>query len=513
MGNSQSKLLKASFIVTAISLLGKFIGFLRDAVIAAYYGANWLTDAFFFAQSMPGIIFPAVCNSLSTAFLSIYVSKNVESRDAADKYGSKALSFSVALAIALSIIAILLTPIIVPLFAPGFTEAQSELAQHLTRITMAAFVLIMIQYMLGAILSAKKIFYGAQIAALFYNVTVILITVILGKSQNMDMLTYTVVIGHIVQVLSLCFFARKHFRYKPTCSILDKETKALIQLTLPIILGNSIVQINNIVDKVLSSLLGEGAMSALSYSNTLNRFVTGIVITTLSTVIYPIMAEQFSTNNEKEVSATIRNSISICLIVLLPVSVITSLCAEDIVKIVYQRGSFDVTATQLTSYALSFYGLMYVFSAVQEIVTRAFYSMKDTKTPLKTAAVAILSNAIMSYFFSRVLGMGLGGIALGTTLSTLFAAVLLIIVLRKRIKGLELGKLTKTLLKLAVSAAGMFVTITTLSQTLNSANTIVRFLIITIAAFAIHFIILFALKCEEMYEMKKILTRVLSRNS
>ena len=500
MTKPQNHLLKASIIVTAISLLGKVIGFVRDAVIAAFYGANWQTDAFFFAQSMPGIIFPAVCNSLSTAFLSIYVSKCVEDKKIADAYGSKAVTFSAILAIGLSGLAIIITPVIVPLFAPGFTVPQSELAKHLTRITMASFVLIMIQYMLGAILSSKKLFYGAQIAALFYNVTVIVITIVLGQSQSMDTLTYTVVVGHVIQVLALCFFVRGNFKYTFTFHILDCDTIGLMKLTFPIIIGNSIVQVNNIVDKVLSSLFGEGAMSVLSYSNTLNRFITGVVITTLSTVIYPIMAEQFSKNDKEEFATTIRNSITIGLIVLMPVSIITTICASDIVKIVYERGSFSSDASALTALGLMFYGMMYAFSAIQEVVTRAFYGMKDTKTPLKTASIAIVSNAIMSYLFSKIFGLGLGGIALGTTISTFFAALLLIIALRKRVPELKLGQLKGSIIKIIISSAVLIGVIYLLRLSFNDIKPVYRFCLITIISFSLHFMILYILKCKELKE-------------
>lgn len=128
INKKKNDLLKASLIVSMISVFGKFIGFARDSVIAAFYGISWKTDAFFLAQSMPSIVFPAVCNSLSTAFLTIYVAKRVENDEAADRYGSQAVTFSIFLAISLSIIAIILTPIIVRLLAPGFSEAQSELA-------------------------------------------------------------------------------------------------------------------------------------------------------------------------------------------------------------------------------------------------------------------------------------------------------------------------------------------------------------------------------------------------
>lgn len=507
MKDKKNNLLKTSLIVTIISVLAKFIGFARDAVIAAFYGANWKTDAFFFAQSMPGIVFPAVCNSLSTAFLTMYVTKSVEDKTEADVYGSKAVTFSVFFAIVLSIVAILLTPIIVPFLAPGFSLEQIELAKYLSRITMAAFVLIMIQYMLGAILSAKKLFYGAQIAGLFYNASVIIITIILGKNQDMDVLTYTVVIGHIIQVIALCFIVRKNFKYSFRLRLNNEEMKSLVRLTLPIILGNSIVQINNIVDKVLSSLLGDGAMSALSYSNTLNRFITGVVITTLSTVVYPILVEKFSKNELKDFCSGIINSISIGLIVLIPISIITTMCASDIVKIVYERGSFDETATKLTSLALMFYGMMFVFAVVQEVVTRAFYSMKDTKTPLKAAAIAIINNAIISYVFSRIMGMGLGGIALGTTLSTFFASVLLLIALRKRIPELRLTKLKDTAVKLLISSIVLIIAIMVMNNLFLGVRLIIRFSLITVITFIIHIGVLVLLKCDDLRIIKDYVKR------
>lgn len=509
MSDKKEKILTASIIVTLVSVIGKFIGFGRDAVIASYYGADWQTDAFFLAQSMPGVVFPAVCNSLSTAFLTVYVTKCVEEQKEADIYGSKAITFSALLAIILSSIAIILAPLFVPLFAPGFTTDQSVLAVHLTRITMSTFVLIMLEYMLGSVLSAKKKFYGAQVAALFFNASIILITIILGKHQGMDALTYTVVIGHIIQIVLLVFFTRGNLRYSFSLKIYDDDMKSLVKLTMPIILGNSIVQVNNIVDKILSSLFGSGAMSALSYSNTLNRFVTGIVITTLSTVIYPVLTEHFSKGKTADFSSTIKRSISIGFIILLPVSIITTTCASDVVNIVYHRGSFDNNAAELTSSTLSFYGMMYVFAAIQEIVTRAFYGMKDTKTPLRVATIAIIGNSVLSYIFSKTIGFG--GIALGTTVSTVLAAILLIASLKKRVKGINLAELISSLWKFVISALIMILTVFILKRFSTGLGVISRFLIICLCVFMIHCVVLYILKCKELIDLKNHVINLVSR--
>ena len=511
MERNHLKVLKASIAVSAISLLGKVFGFARDAVIAAFYGANWETDAFFFSQSMPGIIFPAVCNSLSTAFLSIYVSKSVENRENSDTYASNMLLFSSILAIALSTLAVLLSPVLVPLLAPGFSNDQTALAIHLTRITMGAFVLVMLQYMLAAILSARKLYYGAQIAALFYNLSVILITILLGPGQSMDTLTITVIFGHLIQVIGLVFFLRGNFVFRPTHYFPDDETGKLIKLTLPILIGNSIVQINNIVDKVLSSLFGDGAMSALTYSNTLNRFVTGIIITTLSTVIYPVLAEKYTETDRKRFTDTICISISIGVIVLAPISVITVICAPDIVHFVYERGNFDAQASTMTAFALSFYGFMYVFSAIQEIITRAFYAMKDTKTPLRAASLAIMANAGLSILFSHYLQ--LGGIALGTTLSSMVAAILLLRALQKKMHSIELHRIMPSMLKTMVSSAVLLALAAGMKNLLSAAGAFQRFLIISVICFAAHVAILALLRCEEIQMMVEIAGHKLRRFS
>lgn len=367
--NNKHSIFKASIIVTVIIILGKLFGFARDAVIAAYYGANWQTDAFFFAQSMPAMIFPAVCNSLATAFISLYVSHSIEKGEqSGERFASRMLISTIGIAGILSVLAIVFTPWIVPIFAPGFSVVQTSLAIHLTRLTMGAFVLTMTYYMLSAILNSKKLFYGSQIAALGYNLTVIIIAISLGKDQSIDALTLTVIFGHLIQVLMLIGFAWKHFNFTLRLNPFYIDTKLLIKLALPILFGNSIVQINNIVDKVLASLLGAGTVSALYYSNSLNRFVTGVFITTLSTVIYPSLTASFANKDIKKFNSELLNSLSLLPIVILPISIITTIYATDIVSIVYQRGNFDVSATRLTAAALTFYAGMYVFSSIQEVL-------------------------------------------------------------------------------------------------------------------------------------------------
>lgn len=502
MGNTTNRsenhsVFRTASIVSLIVMFGKIIGFIRDAVIASFYGVTWETDAFFFAQSMPSLVFPAVCSSLSTAFITMYVSRRIKKGPAdGDKFASRMLITTIGISILLSIVSIFIMPWVVPVFAPGFQGSQRILAIRLSRITMGSFALTMFHYMAAAILNSRKMFYSSQIAAVVYNIAVIILTFIIGANKNVWLLTYTVILGHLLQSIVLLYFLLKHLKINVKMNPFHKDSKMLIKLALPILLGNSLVQLNNIIDKLIASLLQSGAVSALSYSSTLNRLVTGIFITTLSTVIYPSLSTHIANNDEKKFNSELLNSLSALPIVILPISIITAIFATDIVTIVYQRGSFDASATRLTAAALTFYAGMYVFSSIQEVIIRAFYALKDTKTPMINVVVAVIANSIISAILSRLIGIG--GIALGTTISTAIASIILWVSLKKKLPDLKLNSMYSTIVKVIISSVGMIIFLVFLKQYNSNLVPLVRFLLATIMGFTVYFSALFMLKCREM---------------
>lgn len=495
--NKKVSLLKASVIVTLIAIFGKFFGFARDAVIAAYYGANWQTDAFFFAQTMPAMLFPALGNSLSTAFVTMYISRTIDKGEKkGEAFASRILLVTLIISVILSILGIIFAPYIVPIFAPGFSEIQAELAVDLTRLTMSAFTLTMASYMFAAILNSKKLFYGSQVAAIGYNLTVIIITLGLGDNQDVQLLTISVILGHFIQVIILIVLLRKRFSFTPKLSPIHTDSKSFLKLAFPILLGNSIVQVNNIIDRALASLLENGAVSALSYSNSLNRLVTGVLITTLSTVVYPSLTTSLSDNNKKKFHHDLQGSLTLIPLIVLPISLLTIIYATEIVEIVYERGNFDSSSTKLTSTALAFYAGMYFFMSIQEIVTRAFYALKNSKTPMINAAIAVALNSVLSIYLAKL--MGIGGIALGTTLSTFLASLILLLSLKKELPELNLKPMLKTFLKMSFASIFMVISLVFLKNYLDIYPSLVQFTVATLIGIAIYFISLIIMKTQEV---------------
>ena len=506
-----NSILSATIFVSLLIILGKILGFFREMIIAAYYGATALTDAFFFAQGMPAMIFPAVCNSLSTAFISLYVKRLAENGEQeGDRYASRMLATTTILGVILSVAGVLLAPVLVPLLAPGFAGEQLNLAIHLTRLTMGAFVLTMLQYMLCAILNSKKLFIGSQVAGLLYNAVIVAITVVLGRGQSMDTLTLTVVAGMAIQVLALMFCCRGQFTFCFGLSPIHRDSGILLRLALPILLGNSVVQLNNIVDKALCSMLPAGSLSALSYANTLNTLVISVFISSLSTVLYPTLTADAASGNMDRYGKTLMQSMTNLTMLLIPISCITFLDAEEIIRIIYARGDFSEEAVVVTALVLSCYAPRFVFAGFREVLTRAFFALQDTKTPMIAGSIGVGCNIVFSLLFVRWLGVA--GIALGTVVSVFVIAVLLLWWTHKKLPMLPVKNLIFRLGKQMAASGVLIIALMAFRSFVDIPWPLIRFATDTAVGFAVYLLALWMMGAEEVNTVLRVLKRKMCKD-
>ena len=492
MMKKRHSLLGATLSVAVLIIVGKLLGFAREAMIAAYYGTSAETDAFFFAQGMPSMLFPAVGHSLALAFTSLYTKKSVEQGDvSADRYASRILAAIALLGAVLGGLGTLLSPVLVPLLAPGFSGGQLELAVYLTRLTMGAFILILLQYMLDAILNAKSCFIGPKIAALLYNLTILLAVFLFGQGQGMEMLTLTVILGMAVQLAALACFCRGRVHATLKVNPFHSETWALFRLALPILLGNSVVQINNIVDKALGSLLPAGSLSALSYANALNIMVIDVFAISVSTVLYPTLTRKAASGEMTQYGETLLNGMKGLSMILIPVSCITFLDAENIVGFVYARGAFDQASVAMTGSLLSCYAPRFVFAGIREVLTRAFFAVQDTKTPMFAGAAGVGCNVVFSLLFVRWLGAA--GIALGTVVSVFAISLLLICLAHKKLPELPFSAFMTDFLKQIVAGAVLLGALMAFRRLTLLPNDLLRFAADTVFGFALFFLLMLGL--------------------
>ena len=481
----KNSLLKHTIAVAIVIVLSKFLGLLRESMIAALYGATAETDAFFFAQSMPGTIFPAVCSSLSTAFISLYTRKIVlDEKSQCNDYASRIVTFTFLISIFLGGIGIWIVVPLVPILAPGFEGTQEVLAIRLSQIAMGSFPLLMLHYMLTAILNSKQRFVGSQIASLFYNITILALTAFLGSNSNVVVLSGVVVSGLAVQALALAVCCWGRFRYRPFQRLRIAESSELLRLAGPILLGNSIVQIHSIVDKALGSLMGDGALSALSYGNTLGNLVVSVLVTSLTTVLYPNLSANIAEGNREKYEQSMVQSLGGLTFIMIPILGITCLCSRDIVQIVYGRGSFNTEAITSTAVVLACYAPMFVACSVREVLTRGYFALQDTKTPMFNSAVGVVCNIVLSLALAPI--WGIAGITIGTSVSTSISAMLLLRSIKHKMPQLNLRVFGRGFRNQCIAATLTFLVVSGISDWLAASNAFLHFMLISVVFFALY---------------------------
>lgn len=274
----------------------------------------------------------------------------------------------------------------------------------------------------------------------------------------------------------------------------------MLYIALPIVLGVSANQINVLVDRTLASSIAVGGISALNYASRLNGFVQGMFVTTVSSVMYPMISKMAAQNNLNGLKKSVSEAINIISLLVIPATVGAMVFAEPIVKLLFGRGAFDPQAISMTSDALFYYSIGMISFGLREVLSSAFYSLQDTKTPMINGAIAMGMNIILNIILSKFLGIG--GLALATSISAIFCTGLLFISLRKKIGAFGMKEITISFIKILVVSLGMGMVANLVYGMLLNNISVNLSLIVSICIGAVfYFAIIFFMKIEEVDTM------------
>ena len=218
-------------------------------------------------------------------------------------------------------------------------------------------------------------------------------------------------------------------------------------------MGVTINDLNAIVDRTLASTLVAGSISALNYSNKLNNLVLGVFIAAITTVIFPLLSKELNNGTISGMKQIMGRGINLILIITVPATVGLIVLATPIVQVAFQRGAFDAMATSMTSQALIFYALGLVAMAIRLLLTRAFYSLQDTKTPMVNGAISVVFNVVLNLILVQF--MAHAGLALATSIATTIATFLMFRGLKKKIGSLGTMGFIATFVKTAIASGVM----------------------------------------------------------
>lgn len=441
---------KIAIILMLLTISSKLLGFIREICLSYFYGASDISDAYLIAQNIPAVIFAFIATGIATSYIPL-ISEIMQKKGVqlANRFTSNLINIVLIVCTIIVVLGLIYTEYLVKIFASGFTGETLKTAVFFTRITLFGIYFSGLSRILSGYLRINDRFIIPALTGIPFNL-IIIVSIIISSMSN-SILAFGVVAALASEVLFLIpFIYKKGYRYKFVLDRYDEYINKLIYLSLPIVLSVSVNEINVIVDRTLASKIVVGGISALNYANKLNLFVHGIFVISISTVLYPVISKMAAAANMAGLKKVLSESISGINLLVVPATVGMMIFAEPIVKMLFGRGAFDEPAVALTSSALFFYALGMVGYGLREVLSRAFYSLQDTKTPMINATIAVGLNIILNIILSRL--MGISGLAFATSISALFCTLLLFISLRKKIGHFGLKDITLSFGKIVLAS-------------------------------------------------------------
>ncbi len=448
----------AALLVMLFFVLSRLSGLVREMVIGARFGTSAEYDAYLAAFRIPDLLFQlAAGGALGSAFIPVFATHWVkEDRRAAWLLFSRVLNLIMLTLIALSVLAALLAePIVRIVLAPGFTPEQQALTAALMRIMLAGTVIFGASGLVMAALNAAQHFLTPAAAPVLYNLAIILAAAALAPAYGVYGLAAGVVLGALAHLLvQLPMLLRKGWRPQPTLSLRDSGVRKVALLMGPRVLGLFFVQLHFLVNTILASGLGAGALSALNYAWLLMLLPQGVIAQGVATVVFPTFSAQSAAGQIDAFRRTFERALRVVIFLVTPAAAFLFVLRQPIIALLLERGAFDVHSTRLVAYGLQFYLIGLLFHSMLEIVVRGFYAMQDTWTPVSIGVLAMIGNIALS--LALVGWLSFGGLALANSLATLVETCALLWLFGRRLPaGLDRRSLFSAALKTLTATALM----------------------------------------------------------
>ena len=445
-----------ALVLMLIILTSKITGFFRDIVLAQTFGAGEITDAYLTALNIPVVLFDGISAALGTTFIPIYFKiKSSKGQEEVNKFTSNILNIVILVSLVFVLLGVIFAPYIVKIFAVGFKGDVFDLTVNYSKILIFSMVFIAINGLVSSYLVASGNVYISGAITIPFNIFVIIAIIFTSVTESYVMV-YGTLIAYIAQLLfQLPLLIKKGYKHRLTVNLRDENIRQILFLVIPVFIGSYINQINAVVNRTLASTLDSGSITALNYANKLNMFAVGVIAVAISTIMYPILSKLASEGNKKLFKINISKSINMIVIIMLPIMVVMTTFSKEIVKVLFEEGSFNSHDTYLTSTALFFYSIGILSYGLKELLAKSFYSLQDTKTPVRNATISVVINIVFSIILVNI--MGIGGLALASSISATVTTMLLLISLRKKIGKIGFSYILKTFIKGAIASIVMYI--------------------------------------------------------
>jgi putative peptidoglycan lipid II flippase len=538
--NSQTKSISGAAAILAVStILSGILGLIRDRLLAATFGAGIETSIYFAAFRVPDLVYNIlILGGILVAFLPLFSEYFSQNPEEAWQMTNYVLNAFLILLVLVCFILFLLAPLLVNLITPGFGQNDKATVVTLTRILFLSPIFFGLANIFSGILHYFNCFLAYSIAPILYNIGIILGIIFLTPYFNIFGVGLGVVFGAFLYLLiQIPSVIHQGLRYKFLVDFKYPAFKRIFFLMIPRTCGIIANQVNLIVITAIASTITIGSIAIFNFSNNLQGIATSVFGISLATAVFPTFSKLLANGQKKEFTERFSSLLRQTLFLIVPVSILMFLLRAQIVRLILGTGRFDWEDTRLTAASLGLFSLSIFASTLIPFITRAFFSLKDTKTPALVTIISVIVNIILSCFFVWLLTFSnffskflvfifdvqnmdniyMLGLPLAFSIAAILQFVLLLYFLRKRIKdfGLKevLGSLKKIFLAGFFMASCVYLTLQLAGIFVNMQTFLGVFLQAAIASFVgfcVYILATKALGSPEVQNIKYLIFRQLS---
>lgn len=456
-GDQKKHIAKAAGLMSLATLISRVLGYVKDMILARFFGATGTADTFFVAFRIPNLLRELFAEgSMSAAFipvLSEYQTKH--GKEEAERLVRITFTFISVIVGSVCVLGIVFSPAIVAAIAPGFLSMPGKfsLTVVLTRVMFPFLLFVSLAALVMGALNTRRVFFVPALAPALLNVTIIAAVLLFSYRIEQPILAVAIGVtagGFTQFAFQLPSFFRNRYSLKPEYGFRHSGLKKMALLVMPATMGMAVAQINIFVSTILASYLAEGSITYLYYSMRLIQFPIGMFGVAMGMAVLPALSEHAVKGDYDRLREDFSFAIRLLFFITIPAMVGLIALREPIVNILFQRGEFDYAATVGTAQALLFYSIG-IWSVIGvRMVTVSFYSMQDTKTPVKVAVVALAANVLLSVVLMQPLKHS--GLALANSVASVINFLLLFMFLRKKLKRVDGRRIVSSFMR-SLSAA------------------------------------------------------------
>ncbi|OGP12935.1 MAG: murein biosynthesis integral membrane protein MurJ [Deltaproteobacteria bacterium RIFCSPLOWO2_02_FULL_50_16] len=456
MSEEKNDIIRRTGTVSGMTFLSRLLGLIRDVIVAHVFGAKSAADAFFVAFRIPNLFRRLLAEgALTVSFVPVFSEYLKQDREEAKKIVGIVASVFLLILLALSSVAIIVAPWIVRAMAFGFSQDPEKFALTvtLTRLLFPYLVFVSLAALAMGVLNSLKHFAAPASSPIFLNIGIIIGALFLTPYFDPPVmgLAWGVLLGGLLQLainvpvmVKYGFFPR--LRWNPR----HPAVKKIVHLMIPSAYGAAVYQFNVVIITLLASFLPSGAVSYLWYADRLMEFPVGIFGISVAAVILPTLSDHAAHRNWDKLNETLSYGLRLTFFISIPAAVGLIVLAEPIIRVIFQHGSFTDHAAQATAQALLFFALGLPFISGVRVVTNAYYSFQEPKTPVKVANLSVLVNLILALLLMKPLKHN--GLALAISLSSFFNFFVQVILFQKRMRGLRFRDLVISVSKICLAS-------------------------------------------------------------